>query len=99
MAKHAFEKFMNKAASGAKKKEAIRQEKRKAKQERREKFEERNRNQDTRSKYQEPKFKVEKKEHLTSNIQLPTSHKLSKCLLTNLLLMQVCAHVVRLQSS
>jgi len=75
MAKHAFEKFMNKAASGAKKKEAIRQEKRKAKQERREKFEERNRNQDTRSKYQEPKFKVEKKEHLTSNFQHPTSNK------------------------
>lgn len=39
MAKHAFEKFMNKAAGGAKKKEAIRQEKKKFKQERREKIE------------------------------------------------------------
>lgn len=33
MAKHVFDKFMNKAATGAKKKEAIRQEKRKIKQE------------------------------------------------------------------
>lgn len=40
MAKHPFEKFMNKAAGGAKKKEAIRQEKRKFKQEKREKIEE-----------------------------------------------------------
>ena len=74
MAKHAFEKFINKAASGAKKKEAIRQEKRKAKQERREKFEERrNKSQETRFKRQdlrfgeqESKFKIEKRNSLTS---------------------------------
>jgi len=40
MAPHPFEKFMNKAASGAKKKETIRQEKRKLKKEKREKIEE-----------------------------------------------------------
>jgi 23S rRNA pseudouridine2605 synthase len=40
MANHPFEKFINKAASGAKKKEAIRQEKRKLKKEKREKIEE-----------------------------------------------------------
>ena len=40
MAPHPFEKFMNKAASGAKKKETIHQEKRKLKKEKREKIEE-----------------------------------------------------------
>jgi 23S rRNA pseudouridine2605 synthase len=40
MANHPFEKFISKAAIGAKKKEAIRQEKRKLKQEKREKIEE-----------------------------------------------------------
>jgi 23S rRNA pseudouridine2605 synthase len=68
MAKHAFEKFINKGVSGAKKKEAIRQEKRKAKQERREKFEERNRK-------QESNLRVEKKKHSPSNSQAPPSNK------------------------
>ena len=40
MAKHAFDKFVNKAPKGAKKKEAIRQEKRKIKEELRKKGEE-----------------------------------------------------------
>jgi 23S rRNA pseudouridine2605 synthase len=91
MAKHAFEKFMNKAASGAKKKEAIRQEKRKAKQERREKFEERkNKKQETKfegqeSKFkkqeprfgeQELKFKIAKRNSSTSSQPQTTNHKL-----------------------
>jgi 23S rRNA pseudouridine2605 synthase len=84
MAKHAFEKFINKTASGAKKKEAIRQEKRKAKQERREKFEEtRNKNQETRFKRQdsgfgeqESKFKIEKRNSLTPGLPQTTNHKL-----------------------
>jgi len=76
MAKHAFEKFMKKEASGAKKKEAIRQEKRKAKQERREKIEERkNKNQDTKFKEQEGRFKVEGKKHSTFNSQHSTKLK------------------------
>lgn len=61
MAKHAFEKFMNKAASGAKKKEAIRQEKRKLKQERREKFEE------ARAKSQNSRVKVQKRNPLNKS--------------------------------
>lgn len=60
MAKHAFEKFMNREASGAKKKEAIRQEKRKAKKERREKIEERKR-EDSRNKFQETRNKRQEK--------------------------------------
>src|SRR5438105_15032125 len=55
MAKHAFEKFINKPVSGAKKKEAIRQEKRKLKQEKREKI------QDARYKKQDAKFKEQSK--------------------------------------
>jgi 23S rRNA pseudouridine2605 synthase len=39
MANHSFEKFINKAVSGAKKKEAIKQQKRKLRQEKREKIE------------------------------------------------------------
>ena len=55
MAKHAFDKFINKAASGAKKKEAIRQEKRKLKQEKREKI------QGARSKKQDSRRKTDTK--------------------------------------
>src|SRR5215216_4870860 len=58
MANHSFEKFINKAARGAKKKEAIRQEKRKLKQEKREKIEEaKSKIQDTRNKEQK-KYEV-----------------------------------------
>ncbi len=50
MAKHAFDKFMNKPISGAKKKEAIRQEKRKAKQEIRARIDEKRRQNEERFK-------------------------------------------------
>ena len=55
MANHPFEKFINKAAAGAKKKEAIRQEKRKLKQEKREKIEK------TKSEIKEQKIRERKK--------------------------------------
>jgi 23S rRNA pseudouridine2605 synthase len=84
MAKHAFEKFMKKEATGAKKKEAIRQEKRKAKHERREKieeskqrkFESKFKEQDSRFNKQEPKLKIEAKKGSRFNTQHPASDKL-----------------------
>ncbi|HEY6977592.1 MAG TPA: pseudouridine synthase [Chitinophagaceae bacterium] len=60
MANHPFEKFINKAASGAKKKETIRQEKRKLKQEKREKIEE------AKSKIQKIKNKEQEKNEVRS---------------------------------
>ncbi len=67
MAKHAFDKFINKAASGAKKKEAIRQEKRKLKQEKREKIQElRNKKQETRIKAQDARNKEQGKYEVRS---------------------------------
>src|SRR6266542_3725703 len=67
MAKHAFDKFINKAASGAKKKEAKRQEKRKLKQEKREKIQElRNKKQETRIKEQDARNKEQGKYEVRS---------------------------------
>src|SRR4051812_35917517 len=75
MAKHAFEKFMKKESSGAKKKEEIRQEKRKAKKERRDKIEEsKQRKYESRSQEQDPRFKIQGKKE-SSNIQHSTPNK------------------------
>ena len=76
MAKHAFEKFMKKESSGAKKKEEIRQEKRKVKKERREKIEEsKQRKYESRSQEQDPRFKIQRKKNSSSDIQYSTLNK------------------------
>src|SRR3954451_17429346 len=76
MAKHAFEKFMKKESSGAKKKEEIRQEKRKVKKERREKIEEsKQRKYESRSQEQDPRFKIQGKKDSSSHIQYSTPNK------------------------
>jgi 23S rRNA pseudouridine2605 synthase len=76
MAKHAFEKFMKKESSGAKKKEEIRQEKRKAKQERRDKIEEsKQRKYESKFHEQNFKFKSQGKKDLQHDIHRSTIDK------------------------
>jgi len=67
MANHPFEKFINKAASGAKKKEAIRQEKRKLKKEKREKIEEARIKEQVTSNKKQGKYKVRSTKYEVEN--------------------------------
>jgi 23S rRNA pseudouridine2605 synthase len=65
MADHPFEKFINKAVGGAKKKEAVRQEKRKLKREKRETIEAKSKIQETGNKPQK-KYEIRRAKHEAS---------------------------------
>ncbi len=74
--KHSFEKFINKE-KGAKKKEIIRQEKRKWKLERSKKYEERSNNYEVSGTKNEVKNEPSTANYQTSNVNHTSNHKLS----------------------